>query len=69
MGPNNETPHTVANPETFRCKNCRQILFKTYVHGDSECSSYFIDQPSWIDINDMENEIKFKCFKCQTKIG
>lgn len=39
------------------------------MHSDKDCSSIFIDQPEWLDINDLDNEIKFNCPKCQTKLG
>lgn len=53
----------------FRCRGCRQVLFREFLHGDNECTSYFIEKPEWLNIDDLENEIKFKCPKCETKIG
>lgn len=59
----------VEDKTVYRCKKCRHVIFKSYLHGGGECNSYFIDTPSWINVDDMDNEIKFKCPKCDTKIG
>lgn len=52
---NNQVGETNIDGNVYRCKNCRLVLFKQYVHGESNCSSYFIDQPKWINTDDLEN--------------
>lgn len=40
----------------FRCKGCRQNLFRNLVHGENQdCTSLFIEKPNWLNIDDLEN--------------
>lgn len=45
------------------------MLFKSFIHGEGECSSYFIEPPVWLKEDEVENEQKFYCPKCKVKIG
>ena len=42
-------------PIQYRCKNCRKPFFKEYVHSGENCTSYFINKPSWLIVDDLEN--------------
>lgn len=39
----------------FRCRGCRKLLFQKYVHGGEECTSYFLHQPTWLNVDNLEN--------------
>jgi hypothetical protein len=42
----NSSPKDKDKDPQYRCKNCRQILFRNYIHGiNNECNSYFIVNP------------------------
>lgn len=58
----------------FRCKICRQEIFKerSIVHGmKKSCTSYFLDKPSWIEDDYSFKDDKIYCInkKCQQKLG
>lgn len=70
-----EIKEEIENPIIYRCKNCRNELFKDFniVHGmkEKKCTSIFLDKPHWIDDVYAQHENKLYCFskKCQAKIG
>ena len=51
----------------YRCRGCRTTLFTSFLHHEPQCTSYFIEPPTWLSIE--ENEAKMNCPKCKAKIG
>lgn len=57
-----------AQAPIYRCKGCRETIFKSYIHHDNSCTSYFIEPPEWLTVSE-DNDFKINCPKCKAKIG